>query len=518
MATRKIDFFASYYSKLSGRERIYFNVTKKNFLLNPELYIKELFGGAISIHKKNIGDYDKIHNEVVGKQKIYTKQRVDEDQINNQYVENHLWKILRTNVSYIIGRPIQYSNRTSDTKDDMIYLSNYLADMKKHKNDIDVVSDCIEYGVGYRMSLPRLDLYDKKTESCIKDYHLDPRLVFLCYGEETRNEVLFACVIEKVYDLEKKNKVDQYLIYFTDEQENCYSFRINEKAETIAPIQKETYKHLPIFEYSINKYRISPIEIILPLQDAINRLLSLEIDDVEQFVQAFLVFVNQDVDLETEEGRNIWGQKVSVFRKTRTILLNSQVENLPADLKQLVNQLDHTSLSILYERLKNAAYDITSTPQPSGNVTSGGDTSGARLLGNGWESALFEAELNTSYMKDCERIWLKFFIDENKNSQTEINEISANEIEIKYDINMSDNMLVKTQSISNLYNANMPKELILTAVNILGDVQKSSKMWQEYDDKVKEENAKRDNSNGTQIESIASQNANLDGIKTIKKD
>ena len=58
---------------------------------------------------------------------------------------------------------------------------------------------------------------------------------------------------------------------------------------------------------------------------------------------------------------------------------------------------------------------------------------------------------------------------------------------------MSDNDLVKTQAISNLYNSNMPKELILTAVPILSDVYKSAKIWEEYDNLKKEENENASN-------------------------
>ena len=52
---------------------------------------------------------------------------------------------------------------------------------------------------------------------------------------------------------------------------------------------------IPIFEYPANNARLGSFEIVLPLLDAINNVESNRLDGVEQFIQAFVKFVNCDI-------------------------------------------------------------------------------------------------------------------------------------------------------------------------------------------------------------------------------
>ena len=53
--------------------------------------------------------------------------------------------------------------------------------------------------------------------------------------------------------------------------------------------------------------------------------------------------------------------------------------------------------------------------------------------------------------------------------KTKILFTQQSEIEIKYNINRSDNLLVKTQSLQNLRDVNMPLETSLQMVGIVSD-------------------------------------------------
>ena len=57
-------------------------------------------------------------------------------------------------------------------------------------------------------------------------------------------------------------------------------------------------KGFRIIEYPLNKNRIGLIELVISQLNAINRITSNELDDIEQFVQSLLVYVNQQIDID----------------------------------------------------------------------------------------------------------------------------------------------------------------------------------------------------------------------------
>lgn len=470
-----------------GRTRIEIDVSRNDFLQDPIGWTEDLIGSAIGTHNKNVEDMKKIHNELVGDQSIKYKNRVDgNNEINNQEVENHLWKIWRFHISYNVGRPIQYSDKSGEaTNDDMKYFERYLTDIKKAKNDTEVYGDVFEFGVGYRMLITRRTNFDEEWQSPMEDFKLDPMTTFTVYSSDASKDELFSCMITKTKDRKTKRSNTYYTIYYEDLEGRCNTFTLNHKYKLVENSdKKEAYYGNPIIEYTANHYRMGIVELIIGLQNTLNKINSMQLDDIEQFIQAFLIFINNDVDLDSEEGKKSWIEQVSLFKKTRAMVLKSMNEQMPADFKQVTNSLDHNAINSLHDRVETAMYNVTNTPKSSGSVTSGGDTTGARLLGNGWESALTDSNLTTANLKVSEYKWITNFVKECRESTTKIDKIYPSSIEIKYDINMSDNLLVKTQSILNLKNANMPYDMILTIVPILSDIVAGASNWKKFEEEL----------------------------------
>ena len=63
--------------------------------------------------------------------------------------------------------------------------------------------------------------------------------------------------------------------------------------------------------------------------------------------------------------------------------------------------------------------------------------------------------------------------------------MAISQIAIKYRINQSDNFLNKAQGILDLYNCNMPYDMILQASELFSDVTSGAKKWKENDELVK---------------------------------
>lgn len=475
-------------NQLTGRTRIELECSKEDFLSNPIEYLKSFMGKATNIHNRNRKEIEQIDNELRGLQPIYTKTRNDGNEINNKFAENHTFRMWKFKTSYTIGSPIQYSNKKGNN-DDMTYFNRYIQDCQKHTHDIEVYGDVYEYGVGYRMVLPNTKKYDNEWQSPVRDIYLDPRDAFVAYSSSFDKEELFSCIIDRYKDIKSKRVYTRYTIYYTDENDDCWSIRLNDKytIDVNGEQQKEAYKYNPIIEYTLPK-RMGIVEIATSLQNYLNFIDSLQIDDIEQFIQAYIVFINQDIDLDTKEGQEAWATQLNLFKKTRAMVLKSINEQMPADFKLVSNSLEHNAINELHDRLETAMYNIIGCPKSSGSVTSGGDTTGARLLGNGWENALNDSKMETTFYKHAEYKWLKFFIMECKSTKdNKLNNILPSEIDIKYNINMSDNILVKSQAISNLKSSNMPNEMILTAVPIISDTYGGAKTWSEHEEKIKKE-------------------------------
>jgi len=65
--------------------------------------------------------------------------------------------------------------------------------------------------------------------------------------------------------------------------------------------------------------------------------------------------------------------------------------------------------------------------------------------------------------------------------------LEASQIDIKYRINQNDNLLVKAQAIVNMYSVHLPKEEIIKASGLFGDVTTVTKKWEIEDAKAKEQ-------------------------------
>jgi len=124
----------------------------------------------------------------------------------------------------------------------------------------------------------------------------------------------------------------------------------------------------------------------------------------------------------------------------------------------------------------------------SGQVTSGGDTGQARLLGGGWSNAytIITNDITSLLKGDYAilRLMLQFCYVTPKNP---INDLAASDVDIKYRINQNDNFLVKAEGIAQLYGVNMPKEAIVKASGLFSDTNAVTTQWEESDRLAKEE-------------------------------
>ena len=179
-------------------------------------------------------------------------------------------------------------------------------------------------------------------------------------------------------------------------------------------------------------------------------------------------------------------RKFKELKKEKVLVLNTNNPSAPADMKILSSKIDQENSQSFYERVVKAMYDIASVPLSSGNVTSGGDTGQARILGNGWESAQNQAQVDQTYLVQFERDLLKNMLWICKNTANcPVDKVSASDIAIKFNINMSNNLYVKSEALKMLNDIYLPEKAALNIVGITKDVDGLGEAWKQNKEKIR---------------------------------
>ena len=154
---------------------------------------------------------------------------------------------------------------------------------------------------------------------------------------------------------------------------------------------------MPIIEYPANKSRLGAFEVVLGLLDALNTIASNRIDGIEQFVQAFMKFVNCDIDEE----------EFKALKELGAIKIKGEPGN-PADVDIVSSELDQTQVQVtkndLYQMVLIICWHaLTGTPP----ARSAGDTGQAVMLRDGWSAAEQRAKDTELVFKRSEKRFLK---------------------------------------------------------------------------------------------------------------
>jgi SPP1 family phage portal protein len=244
-----------------------------------------------------------------------------------------------------------------------------------------------------------------------------------------------------------------------------------------------------ITEYYLNKKRISLIELGKDLFDDINYLESLDKDDMEQFVNAIMVFTNAEVNQ----------SDLAQIRDMGAVSISS-TDQKKASVDLLQGRLNATDTQTYYNRLLTALHQILGVPvaSDSGTVTSG-DTGKAKLTGQGFTSAGIRAEGDETMFGMCDYNSLKVILAVCKDTANSgINTLKASDIDSKFQRDMSDNLLVKTQALQTLYACDIPRKFANSIVNLFGDANAVTKEQENlFGDQVSQQNKGSNTGNTT---------------------
>lgn len=422
-------------NEMKGRRKIIINASYQDFIANPEKVIGENLTFIESEHEKNRNEMIYLYKYYVGIQEILNKIRADNSTINNISVTNYAHEIVEFKKGFEVGKPIKYVNSNVENTDDMSYLLKYINKVKKKSKDLDKYENLFITGLAYTFTIPSTRKYDSEKESPFEYSVISNLRTSMIYSSDIDETRLFSLYRTKTKD---QNGVDvmTYTAYFDS---RCLIFRKKTDNE-IEVIKSENMPiEQPITEYRRNQSRMGVFEPVLSALDTCNTIRSNQLDNIEQFVNAYLIFLNQDPKFFTQEV-------FDSLKKNRVIALKTNNPQAPADVKLLQSSLEHADINEFYAKQKEDIFNIVGVPMATSN-TGQGVSGEAQTYGGGWENAQTIASLETTYISQFEQEDLEKFIAIcNEGSNPKTKNLDVDNIEIKYTINKSNNLLTKMQS------------------------------------------------------------------------
>lgn len=413
--------------------------------------IKEIINKVFPIHLFNWQDICYLEDIYKGNQPILFKTKKVRESINNIVVENYAYFMTEFKKGYIFGKPLKYVQIGETTNEEISELNKFMTRLRKHSKDTQLAESLYVNGIAHLLILPT------KKDNAKVPFEidvLDSKRTFVVYESDTGNKPLLAVTYYPV-------KRDGKKIFKGSIYTENYYYEFEFGGSSIEKLENKTphiLGQIPIIEYRLNKSRLGIVEITLSMQHALNKIASSDMDGIEQFIQSLVVFVNNDVDAETfKELMELGAVKIK------------SDSNLPADVKLLVNDLDHSNTDIYYQRTLSNMLNIVGVPIPS-TKTSGGDTGEARELGDGWTMADLRADQDELMFKNSELTMLEIALDIcKKDPKCSINDLDVEEVEIQFERNKSNNLLVKTQSLQNLRASQVSPKSALSVVGLWSD-------------------------------------------------
>ena len=469
---------------LKGRTVIKANYTEEQFLSGSiEDQLKKVIDvvtNSFDIHLKNRQESEYLQDYIKGIQDIREKVKKTRTDINHTSVENWAYAFVDWKKTYLLGKPIQYAPLGDTSTEEMQVLNKYTSYENKNRKDIDIYDDVLTCGRGFRyVNTTKVNEEDEAPFEIINANVLNTEVV---YSNSINEEQICSYIVTDMQYItqeinpetnEEEDVVKPYYevtVYTRRRQfvlENKTGEWLLKENNGTKPITLN--EHL-ITEYYTNKYRLSLIEIGKDIFDDLNNVENYDLDDIESFVNAIMVFTNAEI---TKEGMEAIQEYGAVSIKS-TDQKKASVELLQSRLKSLDTQ-------IFYLRKLSALHDILGVPQAQNNGTMNAETGKAMLTGQGFTSSSIRIEGEEEAFRCCDRNSLKVILKIcKKSSKSDIKELRASSIDIRFNRDMNDNLLVKTQALNNLITAQIPPEVANSVIGLFSDPVAVSKLQREY--------------------------------------
>lgn len=476
-----------------GRKVIYTNasaITENNI-------IAEL-NDALSVHRQNAMEIDYLDKYYRGDQPILYRIKKNRPEINNKVVVNIAHFIVRSNSANLTSEPIQFVLRKNDGKkvEELEEMNAFFEEEDKTCDDGEITEWRSICGTAYRyVGKGKKDKLFASSPFSLRVP--DPRKAFVCYYD--LKTPAFSCTITK----DEKDGRDIYNVYTRGEYFKIKDGKIQEKGTN-------GNGDIPLIEYPNNSRRISDIELTILLTDEINKLTADRSNGIEQFVQAFVKFINCDIDIKK-------------FRELREEGFFSVTSKNGADYKSDVDimgqELDQSQAQVAVDDLFEKVLLIQFIANREGNT--GGDTGSAVELRNGHTAQEQKAQSDEPIFLKSEKAMLRLVL--NRLRIDAHFSLEPKDIQIKVTRSKNSNMLTKAETLKLLIEMGIDEGVAIKTVDLFSDPERVVAESKERIDKLIEgrlikENTVQDQGNPEDENGTKKDNPEIDEVKQKNKE
>ena len=263
---------------------------------------------------------EKLQNYYEGKQEIIHRYYEDSTKPNNKIIINYMKEVADFYTSYLVGVPVEYTNAPQELTDNLKYNDNDESTIQAVKN-MNVCGFSCELFYTDEAGTPRFA-------------PLDPKECIIFMNDDLQQDIKgFIRLIKQ------DEEIGGYIAtYYTSSDYTTY--RVDEVTNSLTMIEEPT-KHyfldVPINLYLNNTEMQGSFEQAIPMQDALNKIMSDNVNDFESFVDSYLVLEGLQ-GTTTEDIANMKRDRVLLTDKdSKAYWLTKNVNN--AHIKQLQDDI-----------------------------------------------------------------------------------------------------------------------------------------------------------------------------------
>lgn len=389
-----------------------------------------------------------------GDQPVLYRTKLSNEDIINKIVENHAYEWVQFKVGQSYGEPIQFISRKDDEAINKAVdtLNDFMADANKQEKDIKAGEWQSATGTSFKAAQP------KNGDIPFRIVAPTPMNTYVAYNENTEEPIL---AVQELKDEDGK----WYKMAFSD----TMSFRIVDSKVVEAKLH--TYGEIPIVEFPNNHERLSDIELVIGMLDAINNMQSNRMDSIQQFVEYWVKFVNCEIDTETFEK----------MKMSHALTVKSINKDNKSDVEIMTQELNQTQCQVAKEDLIDNSLSILAIPNKQGNT--GGDTQGAVELRNGWDFSKSRAKLKDPIIKSCEKRLAVVVLNILRLARQDL-KLSVRDFDVQINHSPQDNMYTKAQTLVVLLQAGIHPLVAIKTVGLWGDAEKTFLLSKPYLDNI----------------------------------
>lgn len=404
---------------------------------------------ALPWHYQNANEIEYLERYYKGDQPILYRKKENRPEINNKVVTNLAIYIVETKTSEIAGEPIQYILRgTDENKSKEISKLNAIMEGEdKACDDIELCRWRSICGTAYRF----IGKDDKQGNLLDEtDFYLsveNPLYTFVVYY--ANNKPAFSCQIREDENGKTVFHCFTNSEWFIISQSEIVSNGINGNGA------------IPVIEYPNNERRLSDIEITISITDEINRMASDRANGIEQFVSAWVKFVNCEIDSETYKKMRQEGALV--------VKSNNGSDN-KADVDVMTSELNQSETQVAVDDLLEKLLIVQG--MSNRQTSSSGDTQGAVLMRNGFYDKEKRSEISEPIFKKAERMTLRIILNRLRieNGFT----LTPSDVEVKISRTKMDNIYTKVESLKLMLDSGIYPDRAIKTVGIWSDPEQVS--------------------------------------------